>query len=180
MHLGDSPRSDIGPIMEYLKDATKLPPEVVRPEQLLFELQVDATPASIFETASQRVEPEYIFVLRRLKGYVSVPQTNDAFIHGITFNIRDQGRARGGIFNNAINMAVLANSQHDMVWDTFYAFVPGSDVIVEWTIDAARVGANALITGVSITGDLVRVRRLDNGTLVIPGVTDGGTGMQQR
>ena len=36
-----APRSDIGPIIDYLKDATKLPPSVVRPEQLLFEIETN-------------------------------------------------------------------------------------------------------------------------------------------
>lgn len=178
-----SPRSDLGPILDYLQDATKLPPAVVRPEQLLFELETDAQGAQLAVTTSQRVEPEYLFVLRRIRGYVSVPATNYPFVHGITAQIVDQGRARGGIFNNAVNMAHLCSTSgpmNDMVWDTFYVFVPGADVNVTWTIDAARVGANALVTGLSLMGDLIRVRELDNGTLIIPGVTPNGTGIQRR
>ena len=171
MALGDSPRSDLGPIGEYLKDITKLPPEVTRPEQFNFQIRVqNQQVVNGFPTPSNRIDPEYVFALRRIKGVISNPLVNQAFSHLFEFNISDQGRARGTIFDDPINMGVLVLSAHDMVWDSFYAFVPGSDVSVDWTFDATQLPQVSDITvGVSITGDLVRVRRLSDGTLVVPG-----------
>lgn len=166
------PRSDIGPIAEYLKDVTKLPPELTRIEQFSFTIEVDAMGGITATTPSNRIDPEYVFALRRIKGFISDPDTNLAVSHLITFNIADQGRARGGIFDDPINLAVLVNNNHDMVWDSFYGFVPGADILVNWTV--ATGIDSALMAGVSITGDLVRVRRLASGTLIIPGVTGPG------
>lgn len=178
-----APRSDIGPIEDYLRDATQLPPSVVRPEQLLFEVTTTAQGVINTQTANQRVEPEYIFVLRRIRGYVDDPANHYTLMNGLTVQVQDQGRGRGGIWNNAFSMAHLTSTSgpmNDAVWDGFYAFAPGADVEVIWTVIAARLGANAIIAGVSLMGDLVRVRELDDGTLIIPGVTDSGAGIQRR
>ncbi len=174
--FGNSPRSDLGPVAEYLKDITKLPPEVTRPEQFNFKIRVqNGQTLAGFPTPSNRIDPEYVFALRRIKGFVSDPTVNEAFSHLFEFNIRDQGRARGSIFDDPINMAVLVRQAHDMVWDSFYAFVPGSDVSVDWTVDTTGLPDVSDITvGVSLTGDLVRVRRLADGTLVVPGVETRG------
>jgi hypothetical protein len=114
---------------------------------------------------------------------VSTPATNYPFVHGLTMQVQDQGRARGGIWNNPFNMAMLTSTSgpmNDAVWDGMYVFSPGADVSVTWAIIAARLGANTFFAGVSLMGDLVRVRTLNDGTLVIPGVTDSGTGIQKR
>jgi hypothetical protein len=173
--LGSSPRSDIGPIAEYLRDITKLPPELVRPEQLNFQINIVNQVVNT-TTPSQRVDPEYTFAMRRIKGFVSDPVLLSPQIFLTQFNVRDQGRARGGVFTNPVNMGVLVGAggpAHDMIWDSFYAFVPGADMIVDWFPNLAAFGANTNITfGVAITGDLVRTRRLADGTLTIPGVTD--------
>jgi len=168
------PRSDIGPIMEYLRDITKLPPEVTRPEQFNFQNRIiNGAIAAGFPTPSARVDPEYVFALRRIKGFVSDPNQNTDLVHLVEFNVADQGRARGTIFDDNINLAVLVQTVHDMVWDSFYAFVPGSDMIVDWTVDLAGFPAIGDVTvGVSLTGDLVRVRRLPSGVIVIPGIND--------
>lgn len=170
--FGNAPRSDIGPIGEYLKDITKLPPEVTRPEQFNFKIRVtNQQIANGFPTPSNRIDPEYVFALRRIKAFISDPLVNQAYSHLFEFNVADQGRARGSIFDDPINIAVLALQTHDMVWDSFYAFVPGSDMIVDWQVDTNELPAISDITvGVALTGDLVRVRRLSDGALVVPGV----------
>lgn len=188
--LGQSPRSDLGPIEMYLGDIAKLPPEVTRPEQMNFRIQINrtTTPATIVATTpSRRIEPEYVFALRRIKAFVSNPVVNGIDVDLAEFQIRDQGRARGGIFDSRVNMAVLCGPSgpaHDMVFDSFYAFVPGADVIVDWSLDLAALGnvqeSARVVYGVSITGDLVRVRNLPDGTIMIPGLTDQGSYQQRR
>jgi hypothetical protein len=170
--FGNAPRSDIGPIGEYLKDITKLPPEVTRPEQYNFKIRVvNGEVANGFPTPSNRIDPEYVFALRRIKAFISNPTVNIDLAHFFEFNVADQGRARGSIFDDSINAAVLVLNSHDMVWDSFYAFVPGSDMIVDWNVDTTALPLISDVTvGVSLTGDLVRVRRLSDGTLVVPGV----------
>lgn len=176
--MAGDPRSDVGPIAEYLRDITKLPPEVTRIEQLNFRRTVAAR-AVTFTSPSTRVDPEYVFALRRVLGAVSFTAANADAIdnHRMEFNVRDQGRARGGVFNDPINMAILAGNggpSGGLCWDSFYAFVPGSDVIVDWTILGALADFKAdgnITYFVSLLGDLVRVRRLADGTLMIPGVS---------
>jgi len=168
------PRSDLGPILDYLKDITKLPPEVTRPEQYSFDIRIQNGAVLGLPNNVDRVDPEYVFAMRRIKGSVSRPEVNGELVHFMDFNVVDQGRARGGVFRNPISMAVLVGMggpAHDMVWDTFYAFVPGSDIQLDFQPALANFPAVSDATFiVSITGDLVRTRRLPDGTLVIPGV----------
>lgn len=175
-HLGSDPRSDIGPIAEYLRDITKLPPELVRPEQFRFRIRIQAQVIT-FTSPADRVDAEYVFALRRIKGSASNPTVNAADLHRMEFNIQDQGRGRGGLFRNPINMSTLAGTSgpgHDMIWDSFYAFVPGSDISVDFTVLGALgdfIAQGDITFFVSLTGDLVRTRKLADGTLIIPGVT---------
>lgn len=185
-----SPRSDLGPIQNYLADIASLPPELTRPEQMSFRIQIDRStnPATIVATTpSRRIEPEYVFALRRIKAFVTDPAENGVDVDLVEFQIRDQGRARGGIFDSRVNMAVLVGPSgpaHDMVFDSFYAFVPGADVIVDWAPDLNLLGGiqdqDRVVYGVSLTGDLVRVRTLPDGTVMIPGLTDQGSYQQRR
>lgn len=169
--LGGEPRSDIGPVAGYLADVYELRPEVVRPEQLEFTITF-VNQVETARTGAQRVDPEFVFALRRIKGWASAPAATAQFVEQATFNIRDQGRARGAIFNNPIRMSTLADivgsPAHDMVWDGFYVFVAGSDLSVDWTVVAASLPANGTVQfGISITGDLLRTRRLPGGAMVV-------------
>lgn len=167
------PRSDIGPVERYLQDAYNLRPEVVRVEQLEFRITI-VNGAITFQTPSQRLDPEFAFILRRIKGYGSfaVPAPGDLpIINQAVFNIEDQGRARGGIFRNPIRMSILAypagGPAHDMVFDSFYVFVPGADVAVNWAVQLANLPQEASVEfGISITGDVLRTRTLPGGALV--------------
>jgi hypothetical protein len=174
MHLGSGdPRSDLGPILDYLKDIAKLPPEVTRPEQYSFNIRI-LNGAINAQNNVSRVDPEYVFAMRRIKGSVSRPEVNGELVHLMDFNVVDQGRGRGGIYRIPISMAVLVGMggpAHDMVWDSFYAFVPGSDIQLDFLPALAQFPQVSDATFIiSVTGDLVRTRRLPDGTLVIPGV----------
>jgi len=178
--LGDAPRSDIGPVANYLADVYELRPEVVRTEHLEFRIQFTAG-VETFRTGAQRIDPEFIFALRRIKGYASTANVvlgqgqvglPVQWVEQAVFNVRDQGRARGGIFANPIRMSVLCDIQgspaHDMVWDSFYTFVAGADISVDWTVVAANVPQVGVVEyGISITGDVLRTRRLPGGAMVI-------------
>jgi hypothetical protein len=167
---GDGPRSDIGPIERYLQDAYNLRPEIVRTEQLEFTVQADDT--GITETTpSQRIDPEFAFILRRIKGFASMLEGQGPLSSPfMTFNVDDQGRARNGVFRNPIRMSYLVNVDgspaHDYVWDAFYVFQPGADVIVNWSFAGSIAANESAIWGVSLTGDVVRVRSLPGGALI--------------
>ena len=170
--LDGAPRSDVGPVAEYLTDVYELRPEVVRTEQLEFRVTI-TTGVEVFRTGAQRVDPEFIFALRRIKGWASTPNANDRqFVEQAVFNVLDQGRARGGIFQNPIRMSTLCNIDgspaHDMVWDSFYTFVAGADLSVDWTVALANLNNVGTVEfGISITGDVLRTRRLPGGAMVV-------------
>ena len=169
--LDGEPRSDIGPVAQYLADIYELRPEVVRVEHLEFRIVIDGN-AVIFESGAKRIDPEFAFALRRIKGYASAPAATAQFVEQVVFNISDQGRARGGIFQDPIRMSVLAqvdgSPAHDMVWDSFYTFVAGADISAEFTIaDISALPQGRVEYGVSITGDVIRTRRLPGGAMVV-------------
>lgn len=166
------PRSDVGPVAQYLADIYELRPEVVRIEQLEFSITfVDGVETQ--RTISQRVDPEFLFALRRIKGWASAPADTAQFVENASFNVVDQGRARGGIFRNPIRMSTLCDISgspaHDMVWDAFYGFVAGADVDVDWTVVLAGIPTDDATVrfGVSLTGDLIRTRRIPGGAMVV-------------
>lgn len=169
--LSGEPRSDIGPVAQYLADVYELRPEVVRIEQLEFRT-IFTNGAELQTTGAQRIDPEFVFALRRIKGYASAQDGSFQFPELATFNIRDQGRGRGGLFSNPIRMSVLTDRlgspTHDMVWDAFYSFVAGGDISVDWVVDAANIPQQGRVEfGISITGDLIRTRRLPGGAMVV-------------
>ncbi|HMO94947.1 MAG TPA: hypothetical protein PKD27_02435, partial [Tepidiformaceae bacterium] len=165
------PRSDVGPVAQYLADVYELRPEVVRIEQLEFVITF-TNGVETARTVSQRVDPEFMFALRRIKGWASAPDDTSQFVDMVTFNVDDQGRARGGIFRNPIRMSTLCDINgspaHDMVWDAFYGFVAGADVDVTWNVDTTDFPEQGVVRfGVSLTGDLLRTRRLPGGAMVV-------------
>lgn len=168
--LDGAPRSDIGPVAQYLADVYELRPEVVRIEQLEFRIQF-INGVETFRDVAKRVDTEYIFALRRIKGWASAPANSAQFVEQAVFNIQDQGRARADLFRDPIRMSTLADINgspaHDMVWDAFYGFVAGGDLNVNWTVNVAGIPqANTVEFGISITGDLLRTRRLPGGAMV--------------
>lgn len=165
------PRSDIGPVAQYLADVYELRPEVVRVEQFEFRIRFEAG-LETFRDGTKRIDPEFIFALRRIKGWASAPDGSAQFVEQATFNVVDQGRARGGIFRDPIRMSTLADINgspaHDMVWDAFYGFVAGADVIVDWNVNVADIPQEGVVEyGISITGDVLRTRRLPGGAMVV-------------
>lgn len=170
--LSGEPRSDIGPIQSYLQDVYNLAPEVVRTEHLRFELHlVDGTVD--FESPSRKVDPEFVFALRRLSisGWSAAPVENWAN-PSITFNLEDQGRARGGLFNDPISIAETAdhngNVAMELVWDAFYGFVPGADIKGIWAFDPTLFPAESgeIRIVARVTGDVLRTRTLPGGAMI--------------
>jgi hypothetical protein len=170
--LDGEPRSDIGPVAQYLADIYELRPEVVRIEQLEFRVIIESRVVT-FESGAKRIDPEFAFALRRIKGYGSAPAATAQFVENTTFNITDQGRARGGIFQDPVRMSVLCavdgSPTHDMVWDSFYTFVAGADISAEFNVGdlTAYPAAGKVEFGISVTGDVIRTRRLPGGAMVV-------------
>lgn len=172
------PRSDIGPVSGYLQDVYNLAPEVLRTEHLRFELQINAGVVT-FQTDAQRIDPEYVFALRRIRitGHCTdVAQLNFAGPH-VTFNIEDQGRGRGGVFLNPISIVETANHNGtyagELVWDGFYRFVTSASLRGLWSFDPAQLPGQGTYTFVaSISGDVLRTRTLPGGALI---TGQGGT-----
>lgn len=172
------PRSDIGPISGYLQDVYNLAPEVLRTEHLRFELQVQ-NQAVVFQTDAQRIDPEFVFALRRLRivGYCTDLQQQNFCGPEITFNIEDQGRGRGGVFLNPVSIVETAN--HDgtysgeLVWDGFYRFVTSASIRGIWSVNPALLLGGGTYTFVaSICGDVLRTRTLPGGAMI---TGQGGT-----
>ncbi len=169
--LDGEPRSDIGPVAQYLADIYELRPEVVRTEHLEFRLVIEGNSIT-FQSGAKRIDPEFAFALRRIKGYASAAAGTAQFVEQVTFNISDQGRARGGIFQDPIRMSVLADINgspaHDMVWDSFYTFVAGADLSADFVIrDIGALPATRVEYGIAVTGDVIRTRRLPGGAMVV-------------
>jgi len=172
------PRSDIGPVSGYLQDVYNLPPEVLRTEHVRFDLQIQ-NQAIIFQTDAQRVDPEFVFALRRLRivGHCSDPAQVNFCGPGITFNIEDQGRGRGGVFLNPVSIMETAthNGSYagEIVWDGFYRFVVSASLKALWSFDLAQLpGAGIYTFTASISGDVLRARTLPGGAMI---TTQGGT-----
>lgn len=167
------PRSDIGPVSGYLQDVYNLAPEVLRTEHVRFELRVQNR-TIIFQTDPQRVDPEFVLALRRIRitGFCNnVADQNFAGPH-ITFNIEDQGRGRGGVFLNPISIIETANHNGtyagEIVWDGFYRFVAAASLRGIWGIDLAQLPATQdIYTFVAaIQGDVLRTRTLPGGAMI--------------
>jgi len=169
---GGEPRSDIGPVSGYLQDVYNLAPEVLRTEHLRFELQIQGG-AVVFQTDAQRIDPEFVFALRRIRivGHCTdVAQVNFAG-PSITFNIEDQGRGRGGVFLNPVSIVETANHNGtyagEIVWDGFYRFVVSASLKGLWSFDVSLLPGNGIYTFVAaISGDVLRARTLPGGAMI--------------
>lgn len=167
------PRSDIGPVSGYLQDVYNLAPEVLRTEHIRFELQV-RNQQIVFQTDPLRVDPEFVFALRRLRitGF-STDATDLNFARpDITFNIEDQGRGRGGVFLTPVSIVETANHNGtyagEIVWDGFYRFVAGASLRALWGINLTLFPANqeTYTFIASVCGDVLRTRTLPGGAMI--------------
>lgn len=170
--LSGDPRSDVGSISNYLQDVYNLAPEVVRTEHLRFELRI-VNQQVVFETPSLKIDPEFAFALRRLRitGWCSDPTAINFANPSVTFQLEDQGRARGGIFQSPISIVETANHlgvvASELVWDSLYRFVPGADIRGIWGVDLATMPQEASVTFMAgITGDVLRTRTLPGGAMI--------------
>jgi hypothetical protein len=172
------PRSDIGPVSGYLQDVYNLAPEVLRTEHVRFDIQIQ-NGVVIFETEAQRIDPEFVFALRRLRivGHCTDPAQINFCGPSVTFNVEDQGRGRGGVFLNpvAINETANHNGTYagEIVWDGFYRFVVSASLKALWSFDPALLpGAGIYTFTASISGDVLRARTLPGGAMI---TGQGGT-----
>lgn len=167
------PRSDIGPVSGYLQDVYNLAPEVLRTEHVRFELQVQNR-SIIAQTDAQRIDPEFVFAMRRLRITGHSTDATDLNFAGphITFNIEDQGRGRGGVFLNPVSIVETANHNGtyagEIVWDGFYRFVTSASLRALWSIDLTQLPANQEIYTfiAAIQGDVLRTRTLPGGAMI--------------
>jgi hypothetical protein len=172
------PRSDIGPVSGYLQDVYNLAPEVLRTEHVRFDIQIQ-NGVVIFETEAQRIDPEFVFALRRLRivGHCTDPAQINFCGPSVTFNVEDQGRGRGGVFLNpvAINETANHNGTYagEIVWDGFYRFVVSASLKALWSFDPNLLpGAGIYTFTASISGDVLRARTLPGGAMI---TGQGGT-----
>jgi len=169
---GGEPRSDIGPVSGYLQDVYNLAPEVLRTEHVRFDIQIQ-NGGVIFETDAQRIDPEFVFALRRLRivGHCTDETQTNFCGPSVTFNVEDQGRGRGGVFLNpvAINETANHNGSYagEIVWDGFYRFVVSASLKGLWSFDPALLpGAGVYTFTASISGDVLRARTLPGGAMI--------------
>lgn len=166
------PRSDIGPVSGYLQDVYNLAPEVLRTEHVRFDIQIQ-NGAVVFQTDAQRIDPEFVFALRRLRivGHCTDATQLNFFGPHVTFNIEDQGRGRGGVFLNPIAANETANHagvyQGEIVWDGFYRFVVSASLRPLWSFDPGQLPGQGIYTfTASISGDVLRARTLPGGAMI--------------
>ncbi len=153
-----------GPILDYLRDISRVRPELAGIEQYSFTADINAAGVITAQTASRTTHPDFVFAMRRAKGFVQDPAVSPAAPSLVQWNVRDQGR-QTDVFRDPIFLSIMVGTSgpaHDMLWDSAYVFIQGADVSVAWTVDAAAwaalVGVPKLV-GVSLTGDKVNVSK---------------------
>jgi hypothetical protein len=132
-----------------------LRPEDVRIEALTFRAVIDQLGLVVQSTPKITVVSRYNFSFRAVYGTIVTPVLADAAPGLVRFNIREQGR-NWDIFKQPVSFgAVLENEYH---WDGTYICVPGTDLEVNWSVDAALwntlVGASRIVE-ISLIGDYV-------------------------
>lgn len=159
------PADQIGPLRAYYGDLAsgRIPPENMRIENLEYRVRIDPTGAVQQSTAAVQVISQYNFALRRVTGFALNPQGLGSAPGLIGFNIREEGR-NFTVFKKPVSMAsILATSGAGNLaeWDGVYICVPGTQIVVDWTIDTQRwpilVGATREV-GVQLIGDYVICR----------------------
>lgn len=152
----------VGPLRAYYDDLAsgKIPPENMRIESLEYRVRIDPAGAIQFSTAAVQIISQYNFALRRVAGFALNPAGLGSAPALIGFNIKEEGR-NFTVFKRPISMAsILATSGAGNLaeWDGVYICVPGTQVLVDWSVDTQRwpilVGATIEV-GVQLIGDYV-------------------------
>lgn len=150
-----------GAILTYYGDIASgaIRPEDVRIEALTYRLVVNALGVSVFETPKVTIISRYTLAVRRVYGAVLNPETAGPAAGFVRFNLREQGR-EFNVFKNPVSLSVVTpgGATIPFTWDGVYMSVPGTDLEVAWTIDAALYAALVGITKffeVVVAGDYI-------------------------
>jgi len=149
-----------GALVQYYNDIASgvIAPEDMRIEDLQFRVQIDPAGNIVDQTNSITLVSRYMFVFRRVMGFVLDPDFAGAAPALVNFQVRENGR-NFEIFKRPVTMAsMLSRTDNITEWDGIYTTVPGTDIEVLWSVDTARwpglVGATKEF-GVQLLGDYV-------------------------
>lgn len=150
-----------GNLVQYYNDIASgvLAPEDMRIENLQFRVQIDPAGNITFNTDAITLVSRYMFVFRRVSGFILDPDFAGMAPGLVNFQVRENGR-NFEIFKRPVSMQALLtrNGNNVMEWDGIYTTVPGTDMSVEWTVDTQRwpllVGVTKEL-GVQLLGDYV-------------------------
>jgi len=150
-----------GNLVQYYNDIASgvLAPEDMRIEDLQFRVQIDPAGNIVANTDAITLVSRYMFVFRRVMGFVMDPDFAGSAPSLVNFQVRENGR-NFEIFKRPVSMQSLLtrNGNNVMEWDGIYTTVPGTDISVEWTVDTQRWAALVGVTkefGVQLLGDYV-------------------------
>jgi len=149
-----------GAVVQYYNDIASgvLAPEDMRIEDLQYRVQIDPAGNVVAQTDAISLVSRYMFVFRRVSGFILDPDLAGAAPALVSFQVRENGR-NFEIFKRPVNMQSLLSRTGAVVeWDGIYTTVPGTDISVEWTIDTARWPALVGTTkelGVQLLGDYI-------------------------
>lgn len=125
------------PVSDYAVDSGSFSPEKLQIEAIQYEVRIDAAGAITFQTASQRIQNGYYFILNKIAGAAEDPGTTSAQLDKVTFNVINEGRQRN-LFRTMMNMSILVGPSgpaHYLEWHTDFRFFSAADIDVTWTVD---------------------------------------------
>lgn len=161
------PTATSGMLTRYREEiAHGLDPEDMRIQTLEFEGVVDAAGVVVLQPEPVRIDPEYKFFLRRIKGWIMSPEVNTSNASLITFQIRELGRDRD-IFRTPPTLAGIIPGFGGEAFEYVggYNFFAGSEIRITFAVKPAAFGLPGWIApgkrfAVVLLGDEVRVNVL--------------------
>lgn len=150
-----------GEILTYYGDLASgaLRPEDVRIEALTYRATIDRDGVITSQSPKITIISRYNFALRAVYGAVLNPQIAGFAAGLVRFNIREQGR-NFNVFKQPVTLSGVTNggSAVPYDWSGVYITVPGTDLEVEWAVDASLwqslVGAPRIVE-VVLVGDYI-------------------------
>jgi hypothetical protein len=150
-----------GQVLTYYGDIASgaIRPEDVRIEALTFRAVIDNTGSVVTSSPKVTIISRYNFALRAVYGAVLNPRLAGFAAGLVRFNVREQGR-NFNVFKNPVTLSGVTNggSAVPYEWDGVYITVPGTDLEVEWSVDAAlwqTLVGDTRIVEVVLTGDYI-------------------------
>lgn len=150
-----------GQILTYYGDIASgaIWPEDVRIEALTFAATVDPT-GNVTATPKITVRARYNFAIRSIYGAIMNPTLAGSAPFLLRFNVREQGRNQN-IFQQSVSFAAIVGGGGSCVpyeWDGTYICIPGTDLEVEFTVNAtlwATLVGVVKMFQITITGDYI-------------------------